>query len=474
MTASKGPTLGARHLQTLLLHLAVGVSFVSRINIGIALVAMTDAQTTNPNFHEFDWNEKQKSYILSSFFWGSIIAQIPGGYAARRFGVKASLLIGMFSSGIFGLSVPYFVFLGGWKIFCFIRVLQGLSQGILFPCIYQHVAMWSPVEERNRLGALSLMGMESGTIVAMYVTGMIAASDLGWPGISFVFNGTEIVFSILWLIFAENTPADAKLITAAERNYILTSQASSKDTQEKKKSVTVPWKAIFTSVPFISLLIVRICDSWGFATMQAQIPAYLHGALQMEITKNALFSALPYVATFSLGFVFMISADVLLNNKWVSLLVLRKIFSTIAMWGPAAFLVGIGFLSETQTALAIAFITLNVGLNSGTIIGNNMNGIDLAPNHIGILMGLVNSLQSVVRILCPIVVGIIVTDETDRSQWQIVFLITAGLYFLGNLQFLFFAQTDVQPWDSEDFMTKSDKERGEVKMTKESIKDGYF
>ncbi|XP_055838555.1 putative inorganic phosphate cotransporter [Episyrphus balteatus] len=466
MTASKGPIFGARHLQTLLLHLAIGVSFVSRVNIAITLVAMTDAQTTNPNFHEFDWNEKQKSYILSSFFWGCTISQIPGGYAAKRFGVKASLLIGIFISAILGLSIPFCVFWGGWKIFCFIRFLQGLCEGILFPCVFQHLAKWSPVEERNRLGALSFMGIESGMIVAMYVTGFIAASDLGWPGISKVFSGVGIIFSLFWLIFAENTPADAKLITAAERKYILSSQANAENTQDKKKSIRVPWKAILTSGPLISLLIVRLTDNCGLATMEANIPAYLHGALKMEITDNAFYSALPFVATFVLSVIFMFSADIIMKNKWLSLLMLRKVFNTIGMWAPAAFLVGIGFLSESQTALAITFLTLNVGLCSGVVIGSCMNIIDLSPNHSGIIMGFVNTLTSIFRALALIVVGLVVSDETDRMQWQIVFLITAGLYFFGNLQFLFFAQTDVQPWDSEDFMTKRDNERGgEVKET---------
>ncbi|XP_055838556.1 putative inorganic phosphate cotransporter [Episyrphus balteatus] len=470
MTGTKGPLIGARHLQTLLLYLTLVVNLISRHSIAVTLVAMTDAQTTNPNFPEFDWDEKQKSYILSSFFWGYIVSQIPGGYAARRFGVKVCILIGTFGSAILGLAVPFCVFWGGWQIFCAIRVLQGLCQGIIYPCVYQQIAMWSPVEERNLLGALTQTGVESGTIMSMYVTGMIAASDLGWPGISYIFSGAGVVFSLIWFIFAENTPADAKFITSAERNYILTSQANAKNSQEKQKSIKVPWKAILTSGPFISYLVVQTFDSWGFATMQAQIPAYLHGVLKMEITKNALYSALPYVATFVLAFTFMISADVILKNKWVSLLVLRKIFSTIAMWGSAAFLIGIGFLSETQTALAITFLTLNVGLASASVIGSLLNLIDLSPNHSGILMGFTNTLLNVVPILSPIVVGLIVNDATDRSQWQIVFLISAGLYFLGNLQYLFFAQTNVQPWDSEDFMTKCDTERGD-KMTKGPVKD---
>ncbi|XP_055846639.1 putative inorganic phosphate cotransporter [Episyrphus balteatus] len=457
-TEIKGPFIGARHLQTLLLFLAAGVNYATRLNIAVSLVAMTDSKTTNPNFYEFDWTEKQKSYILSSFFWGYSLFQLPGGYAARRFGVKRTILIGTFSGALLSLSIPFCVFWGGWQIFCVIRLLQGCGQGVLFPSVYQHLAKWCPEEERNRLGVLCHSGVECGTIVAMYVTGMVAASDMGWPGISYVFSGMSIGFSLLWLIFAENSPADAKFITAIERSYILSSQAS---VERKKKQTPVPWKAILTSGPFISLLIARLCDTWGFMTMQAQIPSYLHGALKMEITKNAFYSALPYFTMWVCLYIFMISSDIVLRKKWTSLLVVRKTCNTIAMFGPAALFIAIGFLNESQRTLAIIFITLNVGLNGGHIIGNLLNLIDLAPNHTSILMAFVNTFASIVALVSPLVVGIIVHDVNDRSQWQIVFWIAAGLFILGNLQFLFFAQTDAQPWNDKDFMAKSDKEKGE-------------
>ncbi|XP_055919424.1 putative inorganic phosphate cotransporter [Eupeodes corollae] len=451
MTDHKVPILGGRHLQTLLLFLAVVIMYATRQNASVSLVAMTDAKTTNPNFHEFNWNEKQKSYIQSSFFFGYTFSQIPGGYAARRAGVKMTLFIGIFTSSVLGLLLPICVFWGGWQIYCAIRILQGIFQGVLFPCIYQHLAKWSPVEERNRLGALSHSGLQCGMIVATYVTGMIAGSSLGWPGVFYVYSGVGIAFSLIWFIFAENTPAEAKFITAAERSYILTSQAYVEFGQRKKK-IPVPWKALLTSGPLISLLVVRLCDDWGYDTMMSQVPAFLHGVLKMNITNNALYSTLPYVAMWVFSYIYMISADVVLQNNWTSLLVLRKTVNTISMWGPAALLIAIGFLDENHRTLTLIFMILTVGLNGGHTIGNLMNQIDLSPNHAGILMALLNSLASIVRVICPIVIGIIVNDETSRSQWQTVFIVAAAVIFLGNLQFLFFAQTKEQPWNDENFV----------------------
>lgn len=45
-----GPILGMRHVQSLLLFFCIVAMYVSRLNVGVAVVAMTNADTTNPDF----------------------------------------------------------------------------------------------------------------------------------------------------------------------------------------------------------------------------------------------------------------------------------------------------------------------------------------------------------------------------------------------------------------------------------------
>lgn len=47
---SKGPRIGIRHLQSILLFLGLTVIHIARLNVSVAIVAMTNAATTNPNF----------------------------------------------------------------------------------------------------------------------------------------------------------------------------------------------------------------------------------------------------------------------------------------------------------------------------------------------------------------------------------------------------------------------------------------
>ncbi|XP_055838553.1 putative inorganic phosphate cotransporter [Episyrphus balteatus] len=447
---SKGPVVGTRHLQAFLIFLSIVVNYVAKFNISVAVVAMTDSANANPNFEEYDWTPAQKSYILSSFFWGYAITQFPGGYLCRLIGAKWTMFISTLGSAAFAIITPFLVPLG-WGVFCAIRVVQGLFQGFLFPAIHAHLAMWAPVEERNRLGALSNTGIECGTLVAMFLSGIIASSSMGWPGISYVSGGLGLIWCVIWLIFASDTPAGSRFISHEEKSYIMASLNQQQKGVEVQ-SIPVPWAAMLTSLPFWALLVARCAEAWGLSTLQTQIPSYMSGVLEMDVKSSSLYSSLPYLAMWIMSFVYLISSEILLSKKWLTLTGLRRSFSTIASWIPAIGLIGIGFLGKEQKTLAITLMIVTVGLNSAATIGSGLNTIDLSPNHAGIIMGIVNSAANCVPIITPLLVGFIVVDEHERSEWQIVFIISAVIFFFGNLFYIIFGSTDLQPWDDENFL----------------------
>ncbi|XP_043644263.1 putative inorganic phosphate cotransporter [Drosophila teissieri] len=452
MTAetNKGPVLGMRHVQALLIFLNITTVFIGRLNVGVSVVAMTNAETTNPDFPEYNWTEAEKSYILSSFFWGYILTQFMGGYLCKRYGVKSVMFWGVFGSGVCSALTPLFIGFGEWQAYCGIRVLMGLAQGVVFPCIHQHLAKWSPPAERNRLGGLSHTGMECGNVSAMFLSGMIAKSAIGWPGISYVSAGLAFFWCALWFVFAANNAMESRFIGEAELHYIESSLKHSED--HHKTVIPIPWMAIFTSVPFLALTVVRCCEMWGLSTLQAQIPAYMNGVLDMDMKSNAFFSALPFLAMWIMAYVYLITADVLLAGNRLSLTALRKTFNSMAFWIPCVTLIGIGFLDQEQKSLAIALMTIGLGFNSGSTIGSSLNTIDLSPNHASILMGIVNTAVTLVPMVTPLVVGVIVHEDKNRGEWQIVFIIAAVLFFVGNCVFLYFGTAVSQPWDAEDYL----------------------
>lgn len=424
--------MGIRHLQALLIFLIITSIYLGRLNVGVSVVAMTNAESTNPDFpvscrllslhlqlysytislQEYDWTEAEKSYILSSFFWGYIITQFLGGYLCKLFGAKTVMLWSVFVSGVCSGVTPWLVYWGGWGAYCGIRMLMGCAQGLIFPCIHQHLARWSPPAERNRLGALSHTGIECGNVLSMFVSGMIAKGPMGWPGISYISAAVAFACCVLWFFLAANNATESRLIGDAERLYI---ESSLKHNENYHTAfIPIPWKAIWTSAPFLALLVTRCAENWGLSTLQAEIPAYMNGVLQMNITNNALFSALPFMAMWIMSYIYLISADFLLSGNWLSVTALRKTFNSFAFWVPAVTLIGIGFLDVEQKTFAIVLMVLSVGFNSGATIGSSLNSIDLSPNHASILMGIINTAANAINIVTPLAVGWIVEDNVSE------------------------------------------------------------
>ncbi|XP_053964967.1 putative inorganic phosphate cotransporter isoform X1 [Anastrepha ludens] len=475
-TINKGPRFGMRHVQALLIFLNITFLYFARLNVSVAVVAMTNANTTNPNFPEYDWNEKQKSYVLSSFYWGYVITQFPGGYLSHCFGSKIVIFFSTFFSALCSISTPWFVYFGSWKAYCAIRLAMGLSQGVLCPAIHQHIGKWAPNSERNLLGGLSHSGCDSGVVIAMGLSGFIASSSLGWPGISYISAVICFAWCLIWIFFGFDNAPSARFITPEECQYIESDLKHASNFH--KKNIPVPWAAFFTSVPFLSLLVTRCAQIWAFSTLQTELPSYMAGVMNMNIKSNALYSSLPYVTMWILSYFYLFFMNLLLGKQIATLTVLRKTVNTIAFWTPAAMLVGISYLDEEQQTLGIVLITSAIGISAGATIGSTLNTIDLTPNHAGILMGIINTIANFVPILTPLLVGVVVTDEHNRSLWRIVFIISAAVLFIGNLVFILGGSAETQPWDAPDFLTRNNAdaetysdpklERSERKLSEES------
>lgn len=76
---------------------------------------------------DFPWATDLQGYILSSFFYGYVLTQIPFGILAKRYGNIYFLGIGMLINSVFGLLVPFAAYKGIWWLIV-VRFIQGLGE----------------------------------------------------------------------------------------------------------------------------------------------------------------------------------------------------------------------------------------------------------------------------------------------------------------------------------------------------------
>jgi ACS family sodium-dependent inorganic phosphate cotransporter len=66
-----------RYIVVGMCFLAAFVCYIDRVNISVAAIAMQE---------EFGWSETVKGLVLSAFFVGYMIFQVPSGWLASRHG----------------------------------------------------------------------------------------------------------------------------------------------------------------------------------------------------------------------------------------------------------------------------------------------------------------------------------------------------------------------------------------------------
>lgn len=174
-------------------------------------------------------------------------------------------------------------------------------------CLFRWVCQISLIKFIGILiiDSLLILGQAIGNVVMLAVSGIIASSSLGWPGIFYISGGFGLLWTVVWIIFGSNSPEVDPRISNAEKDYIQMSLGQITDVEELKvrwvkaeidhrsntvsfQSLQTPWKSILTSIPFLSIMIVHCSQNWGFYTMLTEIPSYLNYVMKFNIKQVRL------------------------------------------------------------------------------------------------------------------------------------------------------------------------------------------
>ncbi|XP_053609835.1 uncharacterized protein LOC128674879 [Plodia interpunctella] len=444
--------IGIRHLQMFSMSLTIVALFMARGSMGVAVLAMSDGNRKNDtNVTIYDWDKRTQSLILSSFFWGYVVMQVPAGIIAKKFGGKPILLFALLANGTICLLIPTLASLGGWPLVCASRVMMGLTQACLFPGSHTLLGQWLPPKEQTSFTGVVYGGVQIGTILTMPISGFLSETALGWKMIFYTLSGVLYVTAAFWYWFAASAPKFHRMISVEERFYI----ESGLNSGGCKKNVKTPWKAILKTRALWAVLAPHIGFAMGFVLFFVDLPTYLEKGLQISLKNSALLSALPYAGMWCSSIVSSIVAEKMINLGWHSKIFSRKLFTSIAFYGLAGGLITLSFFGPENRNTAIAVLISSLSISGAASAGHMVNQLDISPNYAGLLLAFTNFIANIFTIMVPIITGLILgKDSMDVSRWRIVFLLHAGISITSNTVFMIFGSADRQAWDDPDFIDK--------------------
>ena len=390
------------------------ICYMDRINISVTAPVIME---------ELGWDEAALGIILSSFFLGYTLLQIPGGWLADRYGGKKILSFGVIWWSLFTMITPLARTVTGMAVF---RTLMGLGEGVNFPSIQSLTSRWIPTGERSRVMGFTLSGISVGNILAFPLATWIM-TVLGWRYVFYIFGLLGFIWCVFWLYHAANRPEEHKTIEPKELAYIKANRPVI------PQVLKTPWKAILSKVQVWALIINHFCVSWGFFMFLTWLPTYLVKAHGFSIKEMGLYSMLPYLAMVigSNGAGWMADYCIRLTGN---ITLIRKVFHSISLFSASIFLI---FLAQADTKMSvIIFVTLALGVLSMTGSSTGPNAMDIGPRYAGIIMGMQTTAGNIAGVIVPVIVGCIVSLT---NRWDLIFYIASGVLIFGAVVWNAFA-----------------------------------
>ncbi|NWW39882.1 VGLU3 protein, partial [Panurus biarmicus] len=436
--------LPKRYIIAIMSGLGFCISFGIRCNLGVAIVEMVNNNTVyvdgKPELQtaQFNWDPETVGLIHGSFFWGYIVTQIPGGFISNKLAANRVFGAAIFLTSTLNMIIPSAARVH-YGCVMFVRILQGLVEGVTYPACHGMWSKWAPPLERSRLATTSFCGSYAGAVVAMPLAGVLV-QYIGWSSVFYIYGMFGIVWYVFWLLHAYESPAAHPTITNEERIYIETSIGEGASPASK---FSTPWKRFFTSMPVYAIIVANFCRSWTFYLLLISQPAYFEEVFGFAISKVGLLSAVPHMVMTIIVPIGGQLADFLRSRKILTTTTVRKVMNCGGFGMEATLLLVVGY-SHTK-GVAISFLVLAVGFSGFAISGFNVNHLDIAPRYASILMGISNGVGTLSGMVCPLIVGAMTKHKT-REEWQNVFLIAALVHYTGVIFYAIFASGEKQEW----------------------------
>jgi Sugar phosphate permease len=178
----------SKYIILILLFLGWCIGNLDRFAINYAIVGIAK---------DFHLNASLQGLVMSSFFIGYAIMQIPGGWLADKYGPKKVMMVIVFVwslfTGLTGLA---------WSFIALVtfRLVFGLSEGSFFPTASKSIAQVFPQKQQGK--AISIL-LVSGLIIAAVSSVLFAwiIGSVGWRALFFMIGAFGIVIIILFIFF---------------------------------------------------------------------------------------------------------------------------------------------------------------------------------------------------------------------------------------------------------------------------------
>ena len=257
-----------RYVVFFFLYVGFCISYIDRSAIGLALPSISKDFTLAPT---------QMGVVISAFFIGYSIMQLPGGWMADKFGSKSVILIALTLWSIFTFMTGHASSLAG---LLFLRFVFGLCEGPYAGACYRGIAEYFPRELRPAFATGVLSSNYIGSAIAPIIIVPLILW-FGWRGMFQALGCIGLVYVFFYAFFV-------KQVKPAEEEKAGAKKGSKKEYFLKLLHFSIIWK----------LVVCAFCISRINKGLDAWMPTYLIAERGINLKAVGYVTPIPFMASF--------------------------------------------------------------------------------------------------------------------------------------------------------------------------------
>jgi len=261
------PKLKPRVIGFVLLYIAFCISYIDRAAISIALAQIGK---------DFNLQASDLGIVISAFFLGYAVMQVPGGWLADRIGSKYVVIGTIMMWSVFTVTTSF-----AWSLFSLIaiRFAFGIAEGGFPPAAIKAVSESFEKDARPKMSALLTSSNYAGSMVAPLIMAPLIIW-LGWRHAFEVIGAAGIVFAVLYFTLV---PHKAPVREPGAATNTATGKSAA------------PMRELMKNPILWQLLIVWFCLSCVNKGLDSWMPIYLLQQRGLDLKAVGLLTPIPFV-----------------------------------------------------------------------------------------------------------------------------------------------------------------------------------
>ena len=380
-----------------LLGFGVLVNYFDRVNLSVSRDALRAAFGISPVMF---------GYLSSAYSWTYAACQLPSGLLLDRFGVK---LVGRISTFLWSVASFGAAVSSGLRGFFVARFLLGIGEAPTFPANAKAIGYWFPSSERSLATAIFDSAAKFSSAIGVPLIGILLL-HFGWR---WSFAATGFVSLLYFALFygSYRNPSEDKLLSAAEREFIVRGGAQPEDVVRAAKGA--PLTYLLRQRKVCGLALGFASYNYTFYLLLTWLPSYFESALHVNLLHSVLLTSVPWL--------FATLMDLLVGGWLVDTLIQRgwspvRVRQVVLIGGTSCGLGILGAAHARTPAAALFWVSMSIGgLSAASPVGWSIPSLIAPRESVGTFGGIVNFCNHLAGIAAPIVTGYIVNATNSFS-----------------------------------------------------------